>query len=99
MAIASLLLNISESDRKALHTSLTARQDILEIQDTPENAAQKGLILVVECPSDALSGTLKEIADLPGVLELNLVYANYEDDLECDGTMPCSPSETAGCGL
>ncbi len=93
MAIASLLLNISETDRKALTATLTARKDITEVKDTPENAVQKGLILVVECPSDAIAGTLQEIAALPGVLELNLVYANYEDDLGSDGTMPFSHSE------
>lgn len=95
MAIASLLLNIAETERKTLEAALEARKDVIEKKETPENAVQKGLILVVESPSDMMAGTLREIAALPGVLELNLVYANYEDDLESDGTMPCSHPENA----
>lgn len=45
----------------------------------------------VEASSDLLPIILKKIQDLPDVFNLELIYVNYEEDLDENGNMPCAP--------
>lgn len=49
------------------------------------------LAATVEAPSSSLPLLLRRIQDFPNVFELELVYVNYEEDLDADGNMPCPP--------
>ena len=48
-----------------------------------------GAVLVVEQASDKIQQELVALSQLPGVDELHLVFANYEDDMDAQGHMEC----------
>ncbi len=49
------------------------------------------LVAVLECSSRDIRDRLEEAAALEPVLELAVAYADYEDDLDDEGHMPCPP--------
>lgn len=81
MAIASILIHVDPSHVADIFALLSARSDITDIQ-YPKTQKKEALIaLVLETQSDQLLSHLNEIKEIPGVFELHLVFADYEDDL------------------
>ncbi|MBQ7457219.1 MAG: chaperone NapD [Desulfovibrio sp.] len=89
MAITSLVLTIADEDLPDVLRAL-ANYPILDkapVHDVRLSSTK--LALVLECSSLALPSLLQEMERIPGVVDLTMVYANFEEDLLADGTMPC----------
>lgn len=70
-----------------------ARAAVADRADVPETRGMENgsLAVVLECPSQGLTGVLEEMAALPCVQEVVLAYADYEDDLDENGHMAPPP--------
>lgn len=89
MAIASALLTVSAADAVHVRSVLSARHDIVELQPLPENSSKRsGFAVVFECPSHCIPTVLAEMQNIEGITEVNLVFANYEDDIDAEGYIP-----------
>ncbi len=88
MAIASIIANGFSDGPQGLLKTLRSFPQISEIQQLD---AEK-IAAVVECPVAELPGLLKNISTVPGMLDMELVFVNYEDDMDEAGFMNC-PSE------
>ena len=93
MAIAGIILGAPASALAGLEAAVQGRAGIVDVQRTPADAEIGGLVLVVEQPSDAIQAELGALRQLPGVDELHLVFANYEDDMDKQGHMDCPAHE------
>ena len=89
MAIAGIILGAPASALAGLEAAVQGRAGIVDVQRTPADAAIGGLVLVVEQASDKIQQELAALRELPGVDELHLVFANYEDDMDAQGHMGC----------
>ena len=89
MAIAGIILGASASALAGLEAAVQGRTGIVDMQRTPADAEIAGLVLVVEQASDKIQQELVALSQLPGVDELHLVFANYEDDMDAQGHMGC----------
>ena len=89
MAIAGIILSAPDEALGGLETAVRSRAGIVDVQRTPADAAIGGLVLVVEQASDKIQQELAALRELPGVDELHLVFANYEDDMDAQGHMGC----------
>ena len=93
MAIAGIILSAPAGALAELETAVRNRTGIVDVQRTPADAEIGGLVLVVEQPSDAIQKELGALRQLPGVDDLHLVFANYEDDMDKQGHMVCPAHE------
>ena len=93
MAIAGIILSAPSAALAGLETALRERAGILDVQRTPDDAAIVGLAAVVEQSSAAMQKELTTLRELPGVDDLHLVFADYGDDLDTQGHMPCPVHE------
>ena len=98
MAIAGIILSAPDEALGGLETAVRSRAGIVDVQRTPADAEICGLVLVVEQPSDAIQEELGVLRQLPGVDDLHLVFANYEDDMDKQGNMVCPTHEPRHCG-
>ena len=89
MAIAGIILSAPANALASLEAAVRGRAGIVDVQRTPADAEIGGLVLVVEQASDKIQGELGALRELPGVEELHLVFANYEDDMDAQGHMGC----------
>ena len=89
MSIAGIILSAPAEALAGLETAVRNRAGIVDVQRTPADAEIGGLVLVVEQPSDAIQKELGVLRQLPGVDDLHLVFANYEDDMDKQGHMVC----------
>lgn len=64
--------------------------ELIESRAVPPNR----IAATLETPADKLFDVLQQIQILPAVHNLELVYVNYEDDLENSGQIPCPPIST-----
>lgn len=87
MAIAAIVLHAHPADLKSLLTLLKAEKNILDCQQ----AAEDRIALTIETSAATLLQALEKIKSLQGVWNLELVYANYEDDLDQNGSIACPP--------
>lgn len=87
MAIAGILIHVIPSDLQALHERLQTWEGVIEARVAGENK----IAASAESRSDTLPGLLQNIQADPQVLDLELVYVNYEDDLDSAGNMPAPP--------
>ena len=87
MAIAAVVITHSPQDQTTLQDALGRMGPLLDIRavDFDKIAA------TMELPSEELTSFLKKIAALPEALNLELVFVNYEDDLDEDGFIPTPP--------
>ena len=87
MAIAGIVIVHSPQHQKPLLTILGGMASIFEASPaSPEKIAAS-----VEIPAEELTGFLKRLAELPQALDLELVFVNYEDDLDENGFIPTPP--------
>ncbi len=87
MAIAGFVIQSSPDHLQGLQKAL---QNLTEVIDSlvvqPDRVAAS-----LETPSLNILRAFKKINTLPGVLNLEIVYINYEDDLDRDGSIACPP--------
>ena len=87
MAVVGLVLIPLPGREDALSAALDGFPGVVERRD-----AEAGrLVAVLECSSREIRDRLEALASLEPVLELSVAYADYEDDLDADGHMPCPP--------
>lgn len=86
MAIASFVLHTGESLQ-----SLLARIRTFPCLVAAEEIPPGKVAAVIEIPAIDLTAALKKLSSLPGVWNLELVYVNYEDDLDSGGFIACPP--------
>lgn len=84
MAIASIVAHSLPEDLAELHKSLLSFGEALECRTLPPDK----LAATLECPGERLPSVLKKIAQLPKMLDMELVFASYEDDLDDAMPMP-----------
>ena len=87
MAIAGLVIHASPASLQGLLSALQNLAEVPDCQVVPPDRIAASL----ETPSLNILRALKKIGNLPDVLNLELVYINYEDDLERDGEIACPP--------
>ena len=93
MAIAGIILSAPAGALANLEAAVRGRAGIVDVQRTPADAEIRGLVLVVEQASDKIQQELGALRQLPGVDDLHLVFANYEDDMDVQGHMGCPTHE------
>lgn len=87
MAVASVLVLHHPQDQQRLLEILGDLPAVVEIAPVgPDKIAA-----TLDYPSQALTGLLTEMATIPDVLDLELIFANYEDDLDEEGYIPAPP--------
>ena len=93
MAIAGIILSAPDGALVGLEAAVRDRKGVVDVQRTPADAEIRGLVLVVEQTSDVIQKELGALRELPGVDDLHLVFANYEDDMDKQGHMDCPAHE------
>lgn len=88
MAIAAIVLHLAGSPQEP-ETALRAMPEMVEAAFVPPDK----LAATLECPSETMLACLQKAANLPNVWNLELVYVNYEDDLDENGHMKAPPFE------
>lgn len=87
MAIAGLVLMVQEGKTDMVRAEAAAFPGVVEARD-----ADGGKVAcVLECSSMDLQKAMEGLNQMEGVLQLEVVYVNYEDDLDEQGHMPCPP--------
>lgn len=94
MAIAGIILAIPTEAVAGVEAALGQRPGVVEVRRTPADAEIAGLAVVLEWSAEGLQEELQALGQLPGVRELHLTFANYEDDMDAQGHMRCAP-----CGV
>lgn len=89
MAIAAIVLHSLGSLRE-LERSLQALPWIVETKQIPPSK----IAATLESPSEKIMEHLQKTGELPLVGDLELVYANYEEDMDIDGHMNCPPQHS-----
>lgn len=87
MAIAALVAHSMPGGAQGLLEALRSCPAIVDCQ----LAGEGRIAAALEAPSDGLLGALELVEKLPGLVNLELAYVNYEDDIGADGAMPCPP--------
>lgn len=86
MAIAAIVLHTAESPQE-LEKSLRALPWIVDAKI----AAPDRLAVTLESPAQEIMEKMRLASRLPGVWNLELVYMNYEDDMESEEGIICPP--------
>lgn len=84
MAIAALVLHCA-GGLPELAIALEALPGVVDKRQVPPDK----IALTLEAPSQDLTGRLKSLKNLPNIWDLELVYVNYEDDLDAHGHIAC----------
>lgn len=87
MAIASFFVLHSPQDQKQV---LEILGNISQISET-QTVGRDKIVAVLELPGQELTSLLKRIAAMPPILSLELIFINYEDDLDGNGYMEIPP--------
>lgn len=87
MAIAGVFAVHAPQDREPLRIALGSMPQILEIAPVDDNK----LAITLEAPAFALTSFLKQLGEMDSILNLEVIYVNYEDDLDRDGYMDVPP--------
>jgi len=91
MAIAGILLT---PDAGQESRCLEALQNRPEVVETRQVDAGK-LAAVVECSSLDIQKVLEGMAGMESVLQLDVAYINFEDDMDSDGCIACPPHHSS----
>lgn len=86
MAIAAIVLQVSASD---LEGALASLQNMPEIVAAAQGAPER-IAATIDAPAAELLNCLQKCQNLPQVIGLELVYVNYEDDMDRDGFIACA---------
>lgn len=89
MAIAAIVIHSLPHEQECVSGVLQLMKPVIEWKTvSPDRIAA-----TIECPSLDLLATLQQIKAQPAVLEMDLVFVNYEDDIDAEGYVPCPPLE------
>lgn len=88
MAIAGVVLTVTLGHQGEAGEALKAFPGVIEVQAVEEIK----LAAVLESPSERLQSDLEALSELPHVIQLDVVYVNYEDDMDSSGHMACPPN-------
>lgn len=89
MAIASVVVQTLTADAEGVLTSLRSSPAVLQAVEASPGRIAAG----VETPADSLLKVLRDLERLPGVVQLELVFVNYEDDMDENGFIECGDME------
>lgn len=87
MAIASFFVLHSPQDQKR---TLEILGSLPQIVETCPVGTEK-TVATLELPGKELTSFLKKLASMPIILSLELIFVNYEDDLDVNGFMEIPP--------
>lgn len=87
MAIAGIYVSHAPQDQESVSGILGSFSQIVEISRVDEAKAAA----VLEMPGHELTTFLKKLSSLPPILSLELIFVNYEDDLDAEGYMRTPP--------
>ena len=94
MAIAGIVLNVAEGRLLEVREALRTFPGVVDVQGVEDDCK---LAVVLESPSHTLQANLAALRDVAHVLELDVAYINYEEDLDEEGHMPCPPHQPRCC--
>jgi len=89
MAIAGIVLTTAPGQEGRGLAVLRRWPGVCDVQDAGEGK----LAAVLERPSQDLQQALEDLAGLDHVLQLDVAYVDYEDDLDANGHMACPPHQ------
>lgn len=89
MAIAGIVLTVTEGRLREAREACKA-PGVVDIQGVEDDSK---LAVVLESPSRTLQGNLEALREVAHVLQLDVAYINYEEDLDAEGHMPCPPHQ------
>lgn len=87
MAIAGIVLTVTLGRQREAGEALKVFPGVIEVQAVEEIK----LAAVLESPSERLQSDLEALSALPHAVQLDVVYVNYEDDMDSSGHMACPP--------
>ena len=87
MAIVSLVLFHAPQDRRRLLDLLGSDPRFMGTSAVGEDKIAASLC----CPAAELPSFLQKLSDLPQTLDLQLIFASYEDEIDKDGHLPMPP--------
>ena len=85
MAVAGIVLTATLGHQAEVAEALKSIAAITEMQLVDEIK----IAAVVESPSDRLQEDLEAANDLEPVVQIDVVYVTYEDDMDGEGHMAC----------
>lgn len=87
MAIAGLFAIHAPQSQSCLMSTLRGMSPILDLNPVDKDK----LAITLEIKAEELTGFLKKISDHPDIFNLELIFVNYEDDLDTEGFMVAPP--------
>lgn len=87
MAIAAIVAHCLTDSLQGLSMALQEMPVVVEARAVTADR----IAAAVEASSDLLPMVLKEIQELPDLLQLEVVFINYEDDLDAQGEIKSPP--------
>ncbi len=88
MAIAGIVVNVTAEGQSQACEALRRAPGIVDVRSLEDGCR---LAAVLESPSQRLQDDLKALNDLEHVLQVDVAYVNYEEDLDDSGHMACPP--------
>ena len=86
MAVAGLIVHGDKGGAEAVRARLSAFPGIVETRDLGDAWR---VAAVLESPAADIQKQLEAIQALPEVLHVDVAYANFEDDVDESGHIPC----------
>ncbi len=87
MAIAAIVLQVLNGSMEGVLSSLHAMPETV----SAAQGADDRIAATMETPAHKLLASLESAKKLPGVIDLELIYVNYEDDMDGSGFIDCGP--------
>lgn len=94
MAIAGIVLQVTQGRLPETREALRALAGVVDVQGVEDDAK---LAVVLESPSRTLQADLEALRAIAHVLQLDVAYVNYEEDLDDQGRMPCPEHAPRPC--
>lgn len=94
MAIAGIVLNVVEGRLPETREALRVVAGVVDVQGVEDDGK---LAVVLESPSQKLQADLEALRAMAHVLQLDVAYINYEEDLDAQGHMACPGHEPRRC--
>ena len=85
MAVAGIVLTVTLGHQAEVVEAVKNHPGVAEVQAVEEIK----VAAVVESPSDRLQIDLEAVNALEHVVQLDVVYANFEEDMDSSGHMAC----------
>ncbi len=89
MAIAGIVVNVTAAGQSQACEALRRVPGIVDVRALEDGCR---LAAVLEAPSQRLQDDLEAVNDLEHVLQVDVAYINYEEDLDDSGHMACPPN-------